>query len=209
VLQELELLSESLRCAPQGSLENTVFRRVTRAEWAEIKTSGRIPQPGAVALLVVPPLNHKETSNGRDSDESPSRTRINLPPLSLLHGTRIEDHEGVRPEALLSTPQVPLYNGLALFPCRSMRWKLYRSFQKALLIERRARWRQGGPSRGAERSLDSGAKVVRDQASHAYLLRSDENTVWRADSVPLAIALWRVRIWEGQGWEGDMGNYGG
>ena len=178
-----------------------------------MKASGRIPQPGAVALLVVPPLNQNKTSSGGhdNSDEPSSRAAASLPPVSVLHGTRVAHRDDLLSESLLSTPQIPLYNGLALFPCRAMRSKLYQSFQKTLFIERRARWRQGASSRGAaERSSgDSGVELVKDKASHAYLLRSDENTVRRADSVPLAIALWRVRIWEGQGWRNDLGNYGG
>jgi len=39
------------------------------------------------------------------------------------------------------------------------------------------------------------------KASHAFLLYSDENTSRRVDTVPAAIALWRVRMWEGAGWE--------
>jgi hypothetical protein len=46
-----------------------------------------------------------------------------------------------------------------------------------------------------------------DKASDAYLLRSTRDTVVRADTVPLCIALWRLRIWFGQGW--DRGMWGG
>ena len=39
------------------------------------------------------------------------------------------------------------------------------------------------------------------KASHAFLLCSDAETCRRADAAATAIALWRVRMWEGSGWE--------
>ena len=42
------------------------------------------------------------------------------------------------------------------------------------------------------------------KACHAFLVCSDEETLLRGDTVPLAIALWRIRIWE-QGLE-DSGS---
>ncbi|PSR71806.1 hypothetical protein PHLCEN_2v12307 [Hermanssonia centrifuga] len=43
------------------------------------------------------------------------------------------------------------------------------------------------------------------KSSHAYLLCSDAKSLQRADSVPLAIALWRIRMWEGAGWGAQNG----
>ena len=199
VLQQLEILAESLRCTPQGSCENLVLRRFTRSEWAEIKTTGRITQPGAVAVLVVPPLNKR---TALEDSQMSSRVLPTLPPVSVLHGTQV-----VEPTSL-STSQVPLYNGLSLFPCPTLRSKLHKALQTTLLVERRARWRQNinTPDSPACNSADERS---REKSSHAYLLRSDGKTIRRADSVPLAISLWRIRMWEGQGWETSLGSYGG
>lgn len=202
VLQELELLAESLRCTPQGSCENTVLRRLRRAEWTEIKTAGRISQSGAVAVLVVPPINRRTLNESQNTPSS--LTLPSLPPLSVLHEAEVHTHTSSLP-----TRRVPLYNGLSLLPSAPFRSRLYKALQNALLIERRARWRQKGPP-GRPDSLPSDHNdKSSEKSSHAYLLRSDCSTIRRADSVPLAIALWRIRMWEGQGWEADLGSYGG
>jgi len=44
-----------------------------------------------------------------------------------------------------------------------------------------------------------------DKASHAYVLFSDTRNVKRADPAAAAAALWRVRMWEGAGWEDKKG----
>lgn len=73
------------------------------------------------------------------------------------------------------------------------------------MIERRARWRQPGPASTSE--LDSSRSANR-LASPAFLLLSGAETVLRADTVPLAIALWRLRMWEDEGsWERGEGTW--
>jgi hypothetical protein len=47
-----------------------------------------------------------------------------------------------------------------------------------------------------------------DRTQNAYLLFSTPETIVRADTVPVLIALWRLRLWAGQGWEdGLWGNW--
>ncbi|PVG00949.1 hypothetical protein CPB86DRAFT_812792 [Serendipita vermifera] len=47
-----------------------------------------------------------------------------------------------------------------------------------------------------------------DNTCNAYLLVSTPNTMARADTVPISIALWRLRLWAGQGWNGGLwGNW--
>jgi len=48
-----------------------------------------------------------------------------------------------------------------------------------------------------------------EKASHPFLLCSDASTVLRGDAVGAAIALWRVRMWEGEGWEEGTDEEGG
>ena len=144
-----------------------------------------------------------------DSYNESSRVLPPLPPLSVLYNTHVVEstYTGTQSEQ-----QVPLYNGLSLFPSRSLRLKLYKALQNTLLVERRARWRQKTPSHSPysrHKESTGEASREREKSSHAYLLRSDGNTIRRADSVPLAISLWRIRMWEGQGWEADLGSYGG
>jgi hypothetical protein len=205
VLQELEFLAESLRCAPQESRENTILRRLTRTEWVEVKTTGRIPQSGAVAVLVVPPINKRTLYESHETQTS--CVLPILPPLSILHQSQVVESTYT---GSLPTHQVPYYNGLSLFPSSCLRLRLYKALQRVLLVERQARWRQNTPSVVSNWSPSySNDKPGREKSSHAYMLRSDRNTVRRTDSARLAIALWRIRMWEGQGWEAELGSYGG
>lgn len=220
VLQELELLSGRLRTKPQGAEDATLIRRLTRAEWKSIKATGIIPYESAVAVIVVPPLNRNpvtkagivadfNTKNEGPFITVPSHPQRPLPPLSTIH-TIAENpmFDDVIPDCLPSS-KVPLYNGLSLFPSGSQRASLYDRLTGLLSVERHARYREHG--RPAEpttpRDEESRDKWKRgdQKASHAFLLCSDEKTAMRADMAAVAIALWRIRMWEGAGWE----EYGG
>jgi len=83
-----------------------------------------------------------------------------------------------------------------------------------LNLERQARWQEHAieiAAAWAHKSPEEVAKLKSkvprahgdQKASHAFLLSSDADTLMRVDTVPLAIALWRIRIWEGAGWEGS------
>jgi hypothetical protein len=216
VLQELELLADCLQTRPQGSEDATLIRRLTRAEWKSIKSTGVIPYGNAVAVVVAPPLNRDPTTKMRpqasvdaaviqqDISTDDHASPRPLPPLSTLHPvTEPSDHNDL-PNYLPSS-KVPLYNGLSLFPSRSQRAALHARLTRLVSIERRARYREHGRP---EKSATSQSTEPRDKwargdqkASHAFLLLSDEKTVLRADMAATAIALWRVRMWEGAGWE--------
>ncbi|KAJ7507568.1 hypothetical protein B0H11DRAFT_130366 [Mycena galericulata] len=108
VLQELQLIAKQLealyntRTGPAPA-RTPLLRRLTRAEWGEFRTSGIIPHPGALAVLVVPPVNRDPTTKQRPSaagamsaappvDASqphpPPAPKRELPPLCVLHPTR-------------------------------------------------------------------------------------------------------------------------
>ncbi|KAJ6509958.1 hypothetical protein C8R47DRAFT_1314593 [Mycena vitilis] len=108
VLQELLLLARALealyhtRTGPAPA-RPPVLRRLTRAEWTQLRTTGILPQPGALAVLVVPPVNRDPKTKQRPpaadamSDRpltDPSQPRPPpppkraAPPLSVLHPTR-------------------------------------------------------------------------------------------------------------------------
>lgn len=131
-----------------------------------------------------------------------------LPLLSILYpisSPEPEDGSSLDINITIPNPRVPLYNGLALMPSRSLRAALYQKLNHLLFVERRARSRQEvqrsagtAPSSSAICGQQSHAG---EKPSHAYLLCSDAGTLLRADSVLLAIALWRLRMWEGEGWK--------
>lgn len=201
---------------------------MTRAEWNQIKETNIIPYENAVAVLVVPPLNKNpqtkqrptpSASSGPIEEEERTLPDKPLPPVSELHyaaprpfGVPLD--VAVKTRQLLPEAKVPLYNGLSLFPSRVQRAALYQALNNLLNVERKARWKETvrlsaksgeGQSHKESQGEPQEKNINRargdQKASHAYVIFSDSRTVLRADTVPLAIALWRIRMWEGQGWD--------
>lgn len=206
IIQEAELLADRLSCNPRGATTWPLLRRLTRAEYKDIKDTSTIPYPSAVAVLVVPPLNKDPTTGRRpepngtsfpEPPELPLIPRRPSPPLSqLLPVTTRESHQ-------FPLPRIPLYNGVTLFPSRLQRAALHSALNRLLYIERRSRHKMQHTEETQGDKLqdslhDSHGKPSRGdhKASHAYLLCSDAQTLRRTDAVPLAIALWRLRMWE-------------
>ncbi|KAI5119517.1 hypothetical protein M0805_002453 [Coniferiporia weirii] len=208
VLQELEMLSARLKAAPRKSVDDVVIRRLTRSEWTTLKSSGRIPWEGAICVIVVPPVNRDVQTKRRpqpDLGALPSE-ELNLdaripgkerpPPPALSALTLKESPTYEEPLDFLEVThlphlRVPLYNGISLFPLQTQRAALHEKLCEALNVERSARWKE-------HKRTD---KTLRDEkSSHAFVVFSSAQTVTRADSAPLAVALWRVRMWEGGGW---------
>lgn len=227
VLEELDVLAYNLCHIPKGGQEAPLLRRLTRAEWKQVKSSGVLPYKNAVALLVVPPLNKDPVTKSRPKrstsatpppvEEQPANIVRPGPPISILLPTSdepIEEDDSRDVPMFLSRSKVPLYNGISLFPSRSHRAALHAGLLRVLDYERQARFQEHAidvarawATKSAEEVRKLKSKVPRaygdQKASHAFLLCSDANTLMRADAVPLAIALWRIRIWEGAGWEGS------
>jgi len=201
-------MADRLQTRPQNSKESPVLRRLTRAEFNAIKATGVVPYKNAVAILIVPPLNRNPKTkmrpepsmvptNEEPDDKPPLRP---APPLSTLHpsdGTNSDDCDNP------SRAQVPLYHGITLFPNRSQRAALYASLSHLLFVERRARYRKHGQLHATSPpDISTDRRSRGDQkCSHAFLLCSDAGTSLRTDAAAVAIALWRVRMWEGGGWE--------
>ncbi|KAI9447813.1 hypothetical protein H4582DRAFT_2107294 [Lactarius indigo] len=207
ILQELELLAERLQARPQCAAESPLLRRLT---WKDLwKTGMRWP------FSLSPHLNRDPATKKRPLpntsplpeplSEHPTTTfkRDPLPLSTMYHSHSLEDYQGF-PDVV--TPmKVPLYNGISLFPSRTQRAALHEWLCKLLMIERRARWRQHGPASTPEPNNSRSANRL---ASPAFLLLSGAETVLRADTVPLAIALWRLRMWEDDSiWERGEGTW--
>ncbi len=220
ILQELELLAERLQARPQCAAESPLLRRLTWKELSAIRAGKPVQDGDAVAILVVPPLNRDPATKKRPlPNASPlpellaeqTTTTFKRDPLPLSTMCRAlspEDYQGF-PDVV--TPmKVPLYNGVSLFPSRTQRAALHEWLCKLLMIERRARWRQHGHDASTS-ELDNSRSVAHNSnrlTSPAFLLLSGAETVLRADTVPLAIALWRLRMWEDDGsWERGEGTW--
>ncbi|CCM04854.1 uncharacterized protein FIBRA_07047 [Fibroporia radiculosa] len=238
VLQELHVLERVIRRNPSGSNSATLLRRLTRAEWKQLKSSGVVPCDNAVAVLVVPPLNKDPKTKIRpgpsvattppplkEDGEEMESIHPALPLSVMLQTSAKENHESsIDIPYLLPSPKVPLYNAISLFPWRSQRAALHVALQRILKVERGARFgeRSRKLARKSYSSAPDSTSKMNDissnkrawtrgdnKGSHAFLLCSDAKSLMRADTVPLAIALWRVRIWEGAGWEDSGTTTGG
>ncbi|KAI0092602.1 hypothetical protein BDY19DRAFT_925171 [Irpex rosettiformis] len=217
VIQELELLGERLRCRPVLSREIPVLRRLLRTELQQIKNEGVIPQEGAVAVLIVPPPN-KDPSSKRRPEPSmsappnvPDDTKTRKYPVSELYSVKNGQADTNTTNSLISTSsaKVPLYHGASLFPLPAQRAAFYRALKDVVHIEARARSSQFRPDNDGNRFKSHKPLDLEERKnSHAYVLYSTAQSLERADSVPLAIALWRLRMWEGGGWDDDHNSTG-
>ncbi|KAI0750943.1 hypothetical protein C8Q80DRAFT_542064 [Daedaleopsis nitida] len=208
VLQELHILARHLR-GTQRSRSPPLLRRLTRAEWNEVKTSGIVPYENAVAILVVPPVNKDPETKERpipNNTSMPVQDDLKLShpparsyPLSVLYPTSEADDlvSSVDHLHLLPPARVPVYNGVPLFPSRTQRAALRLALSRVLNAERLAKASGKSQLFYRDRPAFSIEGTKGDQrASHAILVCSDEKTLFRGDTVPLAIALWRLRMWE-------------
>ncbi|KAF8138616.1 hypothetical protein EV363DRAFT_1580372, partial [Boletus edulis] len=231
VLQELEVLIEALkrirgRTEFDADADATILRRLTRSEFKTLRETGVVPYPDGVAVLVVPPVNRDPITNLRPrpsqepeipSDESsaPINTlhKKPLPPLSSLHYVSVpkdaseqgSDHSLEVPfSTFLPNARVPLYNGLTMFPSAPHRAAFHKLLTELLDVERhfhgtRPTWEARTTSREEFKRAKGDAK-----GSHAFLFMSNEQTVRRADTAALAIALWRLRMWEGNAFADEV-----
>ncbi|KAJ3848838.1 hypothetical protein EV368DRAFT_76020 [Lentinula lateritia] len=208
VLQEIQLVVDALRFRPRTLViaDRPLVRRLTRAEWHELKATGIMPvtvTENAMAVIVVPPLNRhpvtKERPKGimsslpppEDPENSsvPRKFERPLLPLCTLHMTHPtpETHtiENKSPPGDIfssychSHSRVPLYNGVTLFPDPTQRAALLDLLRSILAIERKAR-----------------ARNQDNRASHAFLLYSDAHTALTADMAGVGLALWRIPMFE-------------
>lgn len=183
------------------------------SEWIHFKSTGLIPWRGAVAIIVVPPVNIDRETGKRPEPRMvcnpPGVATVEgekhwhakpLPPLSSLHRSKDCDGYPLSDENIAPSLQIPLYNGLTLFPSVHERASLYAQLSRLLRIERVARWRYPSlgstmPAADKQNCNEQGRQY--EKASPAYVIFSDAETIKRGDSPALAIALWRVRLWEG------------
>ncbi|KAG2369938.1 hypothetical protein BDR07DRAFT_1447317 [Suillus spraguei] len=191
VLQELELLTKKLAGSPLEDPAATVLRRLTRSEWNVVRQTNSIPHRDAVALMVVPPVNR----NPETKEKPQPSAQLDIADIVQIDTDSSETSSQLSP--LLPVAQAPLYHGLSLFPARPQRAALYEALCKLLQAERRARSR-AHPALGSSQHEKSSRARGDAKGSHAFLLCSNQHTAKRADVVPLAIALWRLRMWEGQ-----------
>lgn len=220
VLQDLEILTAQLEANPVNAESAPLLRRLTRRELKAIRETNIIPFEGAVAVLIVPPVNRDPSTKEHVAPHAsslpehgrviapitPTSPQVSSLPVSVLHpSSSPEDYDSV--SDFITPSQIPLYNGASLFPSKGQRAALHGRLSKLLLVERRARYKQHGRINSSDKmhhpQKDDKWARGDEKASHAFLLCSTGESVKRADAVPLAIALWRLRMWEKHDWENN------
>ncbi|KAJ3992329.1 hypothetical protein F5050DRAFT_1579764 [Lentinula boryana] len=229
VLQELQLVIDALRFRPRKLVDRDkpLIRRLTRLEWHYLKTTGTMPvtiTENAMAVIVVPPLNRHpvtkerptgvmsslppDKDSGDPSGAGPQKFQKPALPLCTLHPrgpidlNLIENGENPPQVSKAETPsQIPLYNGVTLFPDPSQRAMLLNLFCRVLAIERNARARNQSFSFSPSSSDAKNTEDNDNRASHAFLLYSDAHTALSADMAGVGLALWRIPMFEGMGWD--------
>ncbi|TFK29275.1 hypothetical protein FA15DRAFT_395327 [Coprinopsis marcescibilis] len=210
VLQEIDLLADQLRAGLSGPT-TTLIRKLSCEEWESVNSTSVIPLKNAVAILNLPPVEETPITGERvqpSMSASPPLTeeRVTgtdetpLPPLSTLISVSSDfrsspSGKALLPSQLLPTARVPLYNGLTAFPYASQRAALYDLLLELLTLEhgRTNRWMP-------RRSITDSDRLINPGDSHAFLLCADSQNVKRGDMAAVAIALWRLRMFEGGGW---------
>lgn len=201
VLQEFELLGDEMELRRDAKYKSRIIRRLSRDEWNVIRTTGLIPYQNALAVIVLPPLQKDPVTKKRPEPsmsaspiiEEPRNTPIKpLLPLTIMYPRLPTDTEVPVGLDILPGQQTPFYNGVTMFPARPQRAALHVLLIKLLGLEYRS-GHLASPST-SNKFLVEGAKDRK--ASHAFLLCSDEDTTKRGDVAAVAIALWRLRMFE-------------
>ena len=202
VLQELELLGDRMdHFVGQVKVDTRILRRLTREEWNAIRETGVIPYPSALAVLVVPPLQRDPVTKKRPEpslstspifEDNPA-TPVKPPlPMSTLHSQSMDHPDIPLGCDVLPQGRIPLYNCVTLYPLRPQRAALYNLLTRLLHIERKSN--HSIPV--THKAVNKSKSLQATRASHAFLLSSDAETIQRGDAAAVAIALWRLRMFE-------------
>lgn len=192
VLQELNVLFNAIVSSPTTA-EDTVLRRLTRGELAYIRSFKKIPEnilnKGVVALIIAPRPNRDPNTKLRPSadmsaslpPESLVPNKLPTPPCILMSASGSAVDPGL-PQRL------PVYISAAMFSYPGHRIILHSILSKI-----------SGKELNSKRNFGGREVVSQDsdqRPSDAFLLQSNGRVLRRGiDPVPLAIALWRHKIW--------------
>ena len=221
VLQELQILARKIR-RPRPATATPLITRLTRAQWTQIQATGIVPFKGAVAVIVLPPVNRDPITGQRPQ---PHTTSMPLPEAADVGGSR-RDAPGHASESseptdsrkfprreypsstlMYQTPENSSLVGEELNLLPSKRVPVYHSVSmfpspmhraallvalKRVLHAERCVVRSGS---ALAESLGSGRGKGQNKGSHAFMICSDESTLLRGDTVPAVVALWRLRMW--------------
>ncbi|KAH6915227.1 hypothetical protein BKA70DRAFT_569930 [Coprinopsis sp. MPI-PUGE-AT-0042] len=206
VLQELDLLCDQLREVNKGRLLGTTFvpliRRLSLEEFEAIKSTGILPFENALAVIELPPVEPnpvtgEEPKPSMAASPPPMEERYpqnNTSPVSTFLSEASSTSSF--PSRLVPTSRIPFYNGVSAFPFASQRAALHELLVRMAALE--GKWREASLKRQSQQMKPS--RSTEEIESNAFVLCADSNNLKRADIAAVAIALWRLRMFEGGGW---------
>ncbi|EJD53475.1 hypothetical protein AURDEDRAFT_148468 [Auricularia subglabra TFB-10046 SS5] len=198
VLYELEHLPPRLGVAPLNLASETIIRRLTWEEWHVAQATGALPNaPDAHAVIVfrIGAIRRRKKTDPPPKDDDPDPTRIRLlPPAATTQAF-------LKRGTVESESAAPVYDASTYFPNDTQREELRRKLNGLTHIEyigqKRARFKGvDAVDNGKEEDGEEEDSRCPKPLSNAYAISSSATTVLRADTVPLVIALWRLRMWE-------------
>lgn len=183
-VEEAELLAGRIRTGTrlkQGEDIAIAVRRLTLNEYEAALKQNLIEDPKAVAVLVVP-----------KPDLPPNPSAVTEQSRMLLRGLAISTpHTTTESGPALPAPRIPMYFWSNLVHDQSLLALLRKALDSALSGERIALRRARESLPGIRTFMDM---PYEPKAKDAYALCASR----RVDVVPLAIALWRLRLWMGE-----------
>lgn len=178
-VEEAELLANSLRTTARyqpGEPVAFTVRRLTESEYETIQKLSGVHDPKVMAVVVAPKVEEGQAIEMETSYKSQLLFRGNGATL---------DSESAPPVA-----RIPVYWIPCLFSDSARKAALRKALDAALDSERTA-VRTARQTQSTARDLYT--VPYEPKSRDAYALCSSR----RVDAVPLAIALWRLRLWEG------------
>lgn len=184
VLQELDLLFARLKAKPKADiLANPPIRRLSKAEWVDVQENRRIPWQDAVAVVNVPPISKwiEPSMSPFPLPLDPEMKANAAHPVALFHPVSRDSTlpSNFQYRDVLPSAKVPLYDSLSLFPHAAQRAAFYQLLGQA------------------QSRLDAAqGKQDSSSDSDAYLLSSNSEIIQLVDMPAVAIAMWRVYLYE-------------
>ncbi|KAF8760233.1 hypothetical protein RHS01_02050 [Rhizoctonia solani] len=177
-VEEAELVANSLRTTARykpGEPAAFTIRRLTEVEYELVQNQSKIQDPKVMAVLVVPKVEDDPGTDAKATQKS----------QFLARG----DHFTLGTKAP-PIPRIPIYWTSSLFQDPASRTALRKALDSALDSERTAIQ----TARKSQPKAEDLYKAPYESKSRvAYAICASR----RVDAVPLAIAFWRLRLWEG------------
>ncbi|KZP00194.1 hypothetical protein CALVIDRAFT_324830 [Calocera viscosa TUFC12733] len=174
-----------------AKVDSPIIRRLTRTELQALREGSDVNLPGAAAVIMATKMNPRKKAlkptqesdrpEGAAEPAGVQGNRLSLPVSTTAYTS---------PDIGLPRRPIPIYNSVTLFPDIEKRQILISHLAGMLQTERRVR----------SKSLSLPRQSSASKASHGYLINLDPTSTKGASTTSLLIALWRMRLWHGEGW---------